>query len=149
MKNVKISITLFCILSLLFVLFDKMALERIETPAPETFVAVHPLGHLAQRLGAQADEDLPPALVALDEAGPLEQLEVFGHGVERGVEQEEIGAAVPMPDVGRSAVVARACSNTADCSASDRDPFRWKKLIGRRFHFDFDLAVTLSPPVAS
>lgn len=47
---------------------------------------MHPSRNLAQGFTSKRNVDFAPLFSALDESGSFEQLQVFGHGIQSGVE---------------------------------------------------------------
>ena len=75
-----------------------MLFELVEVLVPESFVVVNPSRNLPEGFSPEGDEDLSALFPALDETGSFEQLKVFGHRVQGGVEglrdvQESGGSA--------------------------------------------------------
>jgi hypothetical protein len=80
---------------------------------PETLIFIHPIRHLAKRFTSKRNEDFSPLFLPFNQSGPLEQLQVFGHSVQSGVERlrdiEESGWPIRQLPNNRSPRRVRNC----------------------------------------
>ena len=68
-------------LLLLLLFVPEMLLELIETFVPEPLVLMHPSRNLTKRFTSKRDEDFAALLLAFNESGSFEQLEMLRHRV--------------------------------------------------------------------
>src|ERR1700737_976968 len=64
-----------------------MLLEVVGLRVPEPLVLVRPPGNFTKWFGSKGDQDFTTLLLALDQPGSLEGLEVLGHSIQRRIER--------------------------------------------------------------
>src|SRR6476469_147116 len=72
---------------LLRVLVLEVTLELIEPLVPEALIVIHPPRHLAEWFSSKRNKDFSTLFPAFNQPGALEQLQVFRHRVQGGVER--------------------------------------------------------------